>query len=388
MRVAFTLFIDRNWTGGLNYLRNLFSALQDFPAAQVQPVLFISPDTPREAYASLLPHLAEPPVVVQGWTGGRAARWLGTMLRGYDKISLQAFRAARIDAVFFNDVWYGFRFPLPTIGWIADFQHCHLKQMFTPLQRFKRGLKYSVYCYSASRLMVSSEDGRHDGETFYAAARGRIDAVPFAVQLAGDVHAVDARAVARQHGLPEKFLYFPGQLWRHKNHLLLVQALARLKAVGTDIVVAASGQAADARHPGYPGQVMQALQAAGLEDSLRMLGHVPYSHIMPLMRASAAVLNPSLFEGWSTPVEEAKALGVPLVLSGLRVHREQAPEDSVFFDPNSADDLANALHTAWQRFEPGPRPALEAAAMVRYAQRREAFAGRFAQVVKAAMAVG
>ena len=42
------------------------------------------------------------------------------------------------------------------------------------------------------------------------------------------------------------------------------------------------------------------------------------------MCASVALLNPSHFEGWSTTVEEARALGVPMLLSDLDVHLEQA----------------------------------------------------------------
>jgi glycosyltransferase involved in cell wall biosynthesis len=70
---------------------------------------------------------------------------------------------------------------------------------------------------------------------------------------------------------------------------------------------------------------------------------IPYADIAPLMRASVALLNPSTFEGWSTTVEEAKASGVPMLLSDLDVHREQAGEGAEYFDRFSAESLANAL---------------------------------------------
>jgi glycosyltransferase involved in cell wall biosynthesis len=66
------------------------------------------------------------------------------------------------------------------------------------------------------------------------------------------------------------------------------------------------------------------------------------------MVGSVAVVNPSLFEGWSTTVEEARALGVPMVLSDLPVHKEQAEGIAHFFDRTSAASLANALIKAWQ----------------------------------------
>lgn len=98
------------------------------------------------------------------------------------------------------------------------------------------------------------------------------------------------------------------------------------------------------------------------------------------MRGSAAVLNASLFEGWSTTVEEAKALGVPLVLSSLRVHREQAPAGTRFFDPESVLDMTAVLHEAWDALDAGPRPEREREAGAAYRVAREAFARRFADV--------
>ncbi len=66
------------------------------------------------------------------------------------------------------------------------------------------------------------------------------------------------------------------------------------------------------------------------------------------MVGSVAVLNPSLFEGWSTTVEEARALQVPMVLSDLPVHKEQAEGIARFFDRTSAPALADALRQAWR----------------------------------------
>lgn len=70
---------------------------------------------------------------------------------------------------------------------------------------------------------------------------------------------------------------------------------------------------------------------------------IPYPHLASLMRASTALLNPSQFEGWSTTVEEARVMGVPMLLSDLDVHREQMGTDALYFDRHSAQSLADAL---------------------------------------------
>jgi glycosyltransferase involved in cell wall biosynthesis len=386
MKVAFTPFVDPHWTGGAQYLRNLFSALAEVHGRPLQPVLFVPPGPLPPVCERVRPFLQQDPVVVPAWAAKRSTRLLSALLSGQDAASEAAFRSAGVDLVFENDVWFGRRFGLPTLAWIADFQHCQLPHMFSRLQRVMRSAKYRAYCRHASGVMVSSEDGRHDCETFFPQARGRIDAVPFAVELPAAAPEAEVAAVVARHGLPAKFFYFPGQMWRHKNHARLVQALALLKARGVDIVVALSGNAADAFRPDYPRQVLASVESEGLQQQFRFLGHVPFADITPLMRASAAVLNPSLFEGWSTTVEEAKALGVPLVLSGLRVHREQAPAGTRFFDPDSTAEMADVLQAAWQALPPGPRPQAERDAVAAYALRRQAFARNFIDVAERAVA--
>jgi hypothetical protein len=50
-----------------------------------------------------------------------------------------------------------------------------------------------------------------------------------------------------------------------------------------------------------------------------------------------------LFEGWSTVIEDAKSLQVPVVASNLKVNIEQLGEDGVFFDPHNIDELSSIL---------------------------------------------
>lgn len=59
---------------------------------------------------------------------------------------------------------------------------------------------------------------------------------------------------------------------------------------------------------------------------MKLQGGVAYADVYALMRFSVRVINPSLFEGWSSAVEECKSVGKRLVLSGIPVHREQAAE--------------------------------------------------------------
>lgn len=66
---------------------------------------------------------------------------------------------------------------------------------------------------------------------------------------------------------------------------------------------------------------------------------------LALMKQAKAIIQPSLFEGWSTVVEDAKAMGQKIILSQLEVHLEQTEEYSnkLFFNPYDANDLADKI---------------------------------------------
>lgn len=80
-----------------------------------------------------------------------------------------------------------------------------------------------------------------------------------------------------------------------------------------------------------------------------MLGLIPYKHVLSLMISSKAVLNPSLYEGRSTTVEESLALKIPLILSNIKIHKEQAKGLAKFFNPQKHESLAKVLQEEWSK---------------------------------------
>ncbi|OSO90469.1 hypothetical protein B7O87_09540 [Cylindrospermopsis raciborskii CENA303] len=212
--------------------------------------------------------------------------------------------------------------------------------------------------------------------------------VRFSIDL--DPRAVHGRAGGMRavYGLPERFFYLPNQFWSHKNHATVVEALGLLAQAGRlDALppVVMTGRTEDARDPGLFGQVMARAKALGVQDHFRHLGLIPYADVFALNAAAHRLINPSLFEGWSTTVEEAKALGTPMILSDIPLHREQAPE-ATFFARSSAQALAEALVAAAAA---GPRPAVDLEALDQaQTARRNAHADAFLAAVAAARTGG
>ncbi len=348
-----------HWTGGFNYLRNALRVLRLHEAEHVQPVLFLAPEVTPDDARLLASEVLEPPIRA-GWLAGshRGGRFRQTLLTGSDAAAAHAFHDERIDVAFEAGEFFGLRFPVPALTWVADFQSHHLPQFFSWRARWRTYLGRRLQLMGRRTILLSSRDAEQDCLRFLPRSRGRTLVVPFAVpQPTGLV--VDP-AIPRAHGLPDRYFYLPNQFWQHKNHRVVVEALAIARAQAPEMVVAASGSTIDHRDPGFYDALRDRVGALDLDGSFRFLGLVPSTDVPQLALQSVAVVNPSLFEGWSTTVEEGKSLGVPLVLSGIGVHREQAGDRARYFDPHSAGAAASALLDAWRA--PALRPAERLAA--------------------------
>jgi glycosyltransferase involved in cell wall biosynthesis len=384
MRVGFQFFGGNHWAGGTQYLSNLLSALHDLPEKPVEAVLFVEAQADAAIVDRLRPFLSAAPVSLQTHSrAAGAARRALTFTLQRDPVAARAFRDSGIDVIFQHMVWYGSRIGIPTVAWIPDFQHRRLPRMFGPVSWMKRELGFQALTRSADVVMLSSEDARRDCERYYPTARRKISTVPFAVEVPQRALETGGEDVRAKHGLPEKFLFFPGQLYKHKNHLGVIQALRHLKECGSPVVMAVSGSFQDRRNPGHIQDITAAIEEFRLEHEVRLLGFIAYDDMLQLMRLATAVVNASFCEGWSTTVEEAKALGIPLVLSNLDVHREQAGHAARFFDPMDPESIAGALQDAWNA-PARARPETERAAGIAAAARRLDFARKFVEVARRA----
>jgi glycosyltransferase involved in cell wall biosynthesis len=123
----------------------------------------------------------------------------------------------------------------------------------------------------------------------------------------------------------------------------VLEAIALLKNEGLDFQVVFTGSQSDPRNKEYFDTLSNFIKANGIEKYIKFLGFIERSEQLSLIANARAVIQPSLFEGWSTVVEDSKAVNQYIILSNINVHREQISENVSFFDPHSPEELANAI---------------------------------------------
>jgi glycosyltransferase involved in cell wall biosynthesis len=379
------------WTGGLTYLRNLGHAVRaNIPEQLNLYLVHKRGDTPVSStqVSAYFDGVVE--VSPFGGPPGSPAGLIRkgvSLLAGGDFINARRFERvlARqgIEMVFGNGL--SARYTLPSVGWFPDFQHVDLPQFLSRKEIVMRNLLVKRMARNCTKVVFSSRHARNCFVRLHPAQAAKARVLNFVAHLPVAAKTADPAYLLPKLRLPGKFIYLPNQLWPHKNHLTAFQAVKILADRNVRVCLVCSGNLCEQENPGHKQRVFDYVQAHGLADRIFILGMVDFDDVYALIRQSCCVLNPSLYEGWSTTVEETKTIGKPMILSNLEVHREQNPPQTEFFEPNNAEMLAAAMERAWQLYPAGPHREMEAAAAQDYLKRSKAFAQSFADICRDAV---
>lgn len=106
----------------------------------------------------------------------------------------------------------------------------------------------------------------------------------------------------------DPYFLYPAITYPHKNHRLLVEALAGLASSHPRVRLVLTGGRAAAEE-----DLERAVRTAGLTTNVVRPGRVPAADLDALYRGATALTFPSLFEGFGLPVLEAMRRGCPVL---------------------------------------------------------------------------
>jgi len=354
IRVGFIGF-SGEWHGGQNYLRNLLYALSQIKDRSIEPIVFLGTSVPPEIVNLYSPYaqVVQTPFLDKyqpAWWLNKVSSFLGRGQWAFESFLLKN----NIQVLFCTPGLVGFE-RIKVLNWIPDFQHKHLEDMSSFLEIKLRDKSFQVAVSKSARIILSSQDALKDLVAFAPQAVSKTSVVHFVGQVDPKAFSIgedDIQGLKRKYKLPAKFFYIPNQFWKHKNHIVIFKAINQLKKEGVDITVVCSGAMHDYRHVEHIEEIKKFIVDHQLDKNIILLGKIPLQDVYFLYAASFAVINPSLFEGWSTTVEECKTLGKKILLSNIAVHQEQEPEGGVYFDPLDPKDAACQLKKIWTEERP------------------------------------
>jgi glycosyltransferase involved in cell wall biosynthesis len=223
---------------------------------------------------------------------------------------------------------------VPCVSIVYDLQHLAFPEFFTPEQRLNRQHHVQLAVDLSSRVACISDFVRQTLVASVPSAAGRAVTIPLAAVHPPTVP--DPQVIERLGLRPGRFVLYPANFWPHKNHARLFEALALFRsahpALNLRLVCT-----------GAPTPRMRALAQAASPDVVTFAGYLTDAELMALLEACAALIYPSLYEGFGLPILEAMAAGKPVLCSDLASLREVGGDAPLYFDQRAPESIASAL---------------------------------------------
>ena len=390
LRIGLLMQGGRGWIGGTEYIKNIILALSSLPDEERETFeiyLLYSQSLGTDIQNQLKTYLDNVYNLeheLESFTFLNRLKWKiqRIVFRQSDSRFSDFLKKNKLNFVYPSLVPRNENLLYQGCPWIYDFQHKYLPHLFTQSDIEVRDRGFTQIADLSSRVVLSSRTAAADFQKFFPDSKCQTEVLQFRTSLPASWYTLDAVAVQQKYHLPERFFLISNQFWQHKNHLVVLEALKILQASSIYPVVVCTGHIYDYRKPDYINIFLQTMSTYGLANQVYLLGLIPRIDQIQLMRHSLAVIQPSLFEGWSTVVEDARCLGKKMILSDFPVHIEQDPPDSVFFDQHSPQQLAALIAEWWQKLPSGSILEDETLAQARNKEEVKVFAYRFLEIAR------
>jgi len=197
-------------------------------------------------------------------------------------------------------IWYGIL--LATLG-------KHARQIAT-VSDFSRGELVDKFAIPAEIITVIHNSGEH------------------IIAAAPDDSILERSGIHK-----ENYLLAVSSLNPRKNFPAIIRAIEKLGQIDFDVVVAG----------GINPRVFRR-QNISFPDRFRCLKYVKDGELRALYENAAALVYPSLYEGFGMPPLEAMTCGCPVLVSDIPPHREVCDDAALYCDPRNIDDIAEKIH--------------------------------------------
>lgn len=345
IRIGIIYSYDENWIGGTYYYQNLIQSLNLLTPNDKPHLIIVSNDASsfdsikQLNYPFISYYLLNQPV---SFFQKLTRKVLTKVFNSNPKIKKINYG---IDVLFHPS-----EISIPNtiknhLYWIPDFQEVYLPHLFSKEYLDFRKKSQEDLLDSSKHILFSSKDANNDFRKLYPSAKSNTYVVNFVV-FHPNYQDLDIAILKVKYQIDPAIPYFfsPNQFWKHKNHMIVLKAIKLINEnYDLKFQILFSGKEFDSRNPTYFDDLKEYVSKNNLNDCVRFLGFIDRSEQLCFMKNALAVIQPSLFEGWSSVVEDAKAMNQNLIVSSLNVHKEQLRNQANYFNPEIEQELMKLI---------------------------------------------
>ncbi len=228
---------------------------------------------------------------------------------------------------------------IPSVVSIHDIQHEHFPEFFSEKELENRRYLYDNTGKTATHIQASSKYMQSDFARHFCRDENQISVIPEGVDIPAFQNP-PALDVLKKYNIQSKYLLYPAQLWKHKNHIRLFEALTQTRKRSVELVLTGAAYSG-------AGEIADFLEKHRM-NTVHWLGKVPFADLAALYRQAHFLVMPSLHESSSLPILEAAAAGLPILSSNIPPLMEMGDRLQInYFDPYDPRSLAGLIDSVW-----------------------------------------
>ncbi|MDN5200916.1 glycosyltransferase family 1 protein [Fulvivirgaceae bacterium BMA10] len=228
---------------------------------------------------------------------------------------------------------------LKTVVTIHDLIFLRFPELYKPIDRKIYTKKFKHACEVADKIIAVSQQTAEDIQEFFGTDPSRIEVIYQGCHPNFKVtFEKNALEEAREkYELPQRFLLNVGTIEPRKNALLILKALTIIKdRYPIPLVIVG-------RSTPYEQILVRYIRENGLEKQVKILHQVSFEDLPKIYQLSQLFIYPSVFEGFGIPIIEALYSKKPVISSRTSCLPEAGGPGSLYIDPTSPEELANAI---------------------------------------------
>ncbi len=134
---------------------------------------------------------------------------------------------------------------------------------------------------------------------------------------------------------PQNYLVYTGNLYPHKNIIVVLKALQKLPNIKLKIICARDF---------FSEKLAKQIDHLHLKKQVEFLGYLDDQQFKEVYKNALALVHPSLMEGFSLTGLEAMTLNCPVISSNSSCLPEIYSNSVLYFDPNNSDELVEKIN--------------------------------------------
>lgn len=261
----------------------------------------------------------------------------------------------KIDYISHTNIVTGKNSFCKSLVWIPDFQYLHLPKLFTFKYKIFKKINLFLYSRHAYKILLSSNNAKKDLNRISNIPSNKIFVNKFVFSIKNPKYLPKISQLIKKFKIKKNFIFLPNQYWVHKNHISVLKALKKIGIKTLEkykIQIISTGHNTDYRDLNHFKNLNHFIMINKLTKFYKYLGLIKFDEVLSLTYYARSVLNPSLFEGWSSTVEQAKSYQKHLILSNIGVHKEQNPKYCSYFSPKNFEKLGTIILNVYKNKNP------------------------------------